>query len=220
MTPISQDTRLRNLYNQYLYLDDKAFYDKIRFYEQNENDVQIMRLEDSLWIQSEYLEAVFQTGDYNKYNKRSQDYLERLIYHNIKYFHGENPFEEVLHKKAASLYHAKRYDEAIENACQLLNINPTRKDTKKVLFYAHRSSHVFALKCIKAGLMGGLMMTAFLLLFQQLIVATFFATISDWFLDMTMWISLPVFTFFIGYMCFIDLKCRRKVRMNNRSLKE
>ena len=80
------DTRLRNLYNQYLYLDDKAYYDKVRFYEQNESDVFNMRLEDSLWIQSGYLSALFQIGEYRKYIDKAQKLLQRLIYHNISYF--------------------------------------------------------------------------------------------------------------------------------------
>ncbi len=207
MSPLSSDTRLRNLYNQYLYMDDKAFYDKIRFFDQNESDIMLMRLEDSLWIQSGYLDALFQTGEYKKYNDKSQQFLQRLIYHNIDYFHGENPYEETLHKKATALYHMRSYTPCIEHAKQLININPKRKDTRRVLFSAHRSAHTFALKLIKAGLMATLLMTAFLLVFQQIIVASFFSKMSHWFLQLILAITVPFLSFFLVYKVFIDIKC-------------
>lgn len=207
MKPLSSDTRLRNLYNQYLYIEDKAYYDKIRFFDQNESDILLMRLEDSLWIHSCYLDALFQTGEYKKFDIKAQDYLQRLIYHNISYFHGENPFEDTLHKKIISLYHIKNYDFCIDQARQLININPSRKDTQKVLFAAHRSSHTLALKTIKAGLMGTLLMTAFLLVFQQIIIASFFTKMSAWFLQLIMAVTIPFLSIFLGYKVFIDVKC-------------
>ena len=208
MNPLSPHIRLRNLYNQYLYLDDKAYYDKVRFYEQNNLDIQIMRLEDSLWIQNGYLESLYHIGDFRKYVNKSQSFLEKLIDHNISYFQGENPFEEVLHKRATSYYHLQEYDKSIDLAKQLININSARKDTIRVLFFAQRSSHILALKLIKAGIMASLLMAAFLLLFHQIVVANFFANISEWFLSLSMQISIVFFSILIICKLYIDIKAR------------
>ena len=51
-------------------------------------------------------------------------------------------------------------------------------------------------------------MTAFLLLFQQIIVASLFAKMSAWFLNLILYISIPLFSILIGVKLYIDLKCK------------
>lgn len=212
MTYFKPDTRLRNLYNQYLYMDDKAYYDKVRFFEQNENDVYNMRLEDSLWIQSGYLDAVFQIGKYKKYCDKSQDILQRLIYHNITNFHDENLYEEVLQKRACAFYNLKDYNRSIHISKELLKINPLRKDTRKILFYAYRSSHKRMLKFIKAAIMASLLSAAFILLFEQIVIASFFPEYIVSFLTITAAIFTPIFMLLIGVKVYIDFKSSYKSR--------
>lgn len=204
------DTRLRNLYNQYLYLDDKAYYDKMRFYEQNESDVFNMRLEDSLWIQSGYLSALFQIGEYRKYIDKAQKLLQRLIYHNISYFQEEDLYEETLHKMACAQYQLKQYDESIQVSKELLKINPERKDTKRVLFCAIRSTHQKSLKFIKAGIIASLLGAAFLLLFEQIVIFSFFPHLADWFLGLIAQIFIPVFIILIFFKLGIDFRSNRR----------
>ena len=210
MTLLPSHTRLRSLYNKYLYLDDNAYYDKVRFYEQNELDVYNMRLEDSLWIQSGYLEAVYKISDYKKYCNKSQDLLERLIFHNISYFQGEDLYQETLHRRAASLYHLKKYEDSIHTAEQLLKIDGCRNNTAKILFYAHRSSYQKTLKVIKAGLMAALLGSASVLLFEQIVVASFFPEMALWFLKLIACIFVPIFTLLVGAKIAIDVISFRK----------
>lgn len=212
MSPFKPDTRLRNLYNQYLYMDDKAYYDKVRFYEQNENDIFNMRLEDSLWIHKGYLDAVFQIGNYKKYTDISQALLQRLIYHNISYFQEEDIYEEVLHKRACSFYHIREYDKSIHISKELLKLNPQRKDTKKILFYAYRSSNTKALKIIKGAIMAALLSAAFILLFEQIVVASFFPEYIVNFLTITALVYGPIFILLIGAKVYIDFNSTQKSR--------
>jgi len=212
MNPISPHTRLRSLYNKYLYLDDNAYYDKKRFYEQNESDVQNMKLADSLWIESGYLDALFKISDYNKFCDKSQLFLERLIFHNISYFNGEQLFENILHKRAASYYQLRNYKKSIHNASELLKINPDRKDTQKILFYAIRSSHKLALKIIKASLMAFFLVTAVLLMFYQIVILSFFPDLNVVFLTTICWICIPIFLLLIGAKFGIDIKSYMKVK--------
>ena len=182
MTSFTQDTRLRNLFNQFLYLDEKAFYDKIRFYEQNEMDISNMQMSDYLWIHAYYLDAIFQIGDYRKYTDKAQILLQQIIYNNITIFQGENLYEEILQKRSCSFYHLKQYDQSIHIAQELLKLNPARKDTKKILYFSLRSKHVRFLKFIKAALVTSMLATAFLLLFEQIVVVSFFPNSVNWFL--------------------------------------
>lgn len=205
MTIIPSHTRLRSLYNKYLFLDEKAYYDKIRFYEQNELDVYNMCLEDSLWIQSGYLEAVYKISDYKKYCDKSQDLLERLIFHNISIFQGEDLYQDTLHMRAASFYHLKKYNDSIHTAEQLLKIDSLRNNTAKILFYAHRSSFKKTLKFIKAGLMAALLSTAAVLLFEQIVIASFFPEMITMFLKLIAYIFMPIFTILIGAKIAIDV---------------
>lgn len=212
MKPLSSHTRLRSLYNKYLYLDDNAYYDKKRFFEQNEADIQNMKLSDVLWIESGYLQALFMTNDYGKFCKRSQDFLEKLIFHNISYFNEEQIFEKILHQRAAAYYQLKDYEKSIHNAKELLKINPERKDTSKILFYAMRSSHVKTLKTVKAGFMVFFIFSGILLMFHQIVVLSFFPRYNADFIILMCSICIPVFLILLGIKCSVDVKSYFKIR--------
>ena len=212
MNPISPHIRLRSLYNKYLYLDDNAYYDKKRFYEQNESDVRNMKLADSLWIESGYLEALFKISEYGKFCQKSQIFLERLIYHNISYFNGEQIFEDILHKRAASFYQLRDYDSSIHNARELIKINPDRKDTQKILFYALRSSHKKTLKIIKACLMAFFLAAAVSLMLYQIIILSFFPEYSVLLIKIICWVFIPAFVSLIGAKIAIDVKSFLRVK--------
>lgn len=212
MSQLSSDTRLRSLYNKYLYLEDKAYHDKIRFYEHNQQDVYNMRLQDSLWIQSGYLEAVYEVGHYKKYIDISQDFLQRLIFENITYFNGENIYEEILQCRSVAFYQLKSYDESVHVAEQLLNINPERKDTRKILYFAHRSCFQKSLKFIKASSVVLALSAAFVLLFEQIVIASFFPEKVVFYLNITFSIFLPAFVILILSKLLIDALAYRKMR--------
>ncbi len=211
MNPLSSHTRLRSLYNKYLYLDDNAYYDKKRFFEQNESDIHNMKLSDALWIESGYLDALFKTSDFGKFCKRSQLFLEKLIFHNISYFNEEQLFEKILHQRAVSYYQLRNYDKCIHNAKELLRINPSRKDTRKILFYGIRSSHIKSLKVIKAGLMAFFLSSFMLLMFHQIIILSFFPELTFWFLQLICWMCIPAFLVLLGSKVGIDIKSKLKV---------
>ncbi len=212
MNPLSSHTRLRSLYNKYLYLDDHAYYDKKRFFEQNESDIYNMKLADAMWIETGYLQALFMTNEYGKFCHRSQVFLEKLIFHNISYFNEEQIFEKILHQRAAAYYQLRAYDKSIHNAKELLKINPERKDTKKILFYAIRSSHKKTLKAIKAGFMVFFLISAMLLLVHQIIVLSFYAAHHLEFLQLICFICIPMFLLLIGTKLGLDLKSYLQVK--------
>ncbi len=206
MNPLSSHTRLRSLYNKYLYLDDNAYYDKKRFFEQNESDIKNMKLSDALWIESGYLQALFMTNDYGRFCKRSQDFLEKLIFHNISYFNEEMLFEKLLHQRASAFYQLKDYKQSIHNAKELLKINPSRKDTRKILFYALRSSHVKTLKAVKAGFMAFFIFSGVLLMIHQIFILSFRPDLNIFYVKLMVGICVPIFLILLGVKCGVDIK--------------
>jgi tetratricopeptide (TPR) repeat protein len=212
MNPLSPHTRLRSLYNKYLYLDDKAYYDKKRFFEQNESDIKNMKLSDALWIESGYLQALFMTNDYGKFCKHSQNFLEKLIFHNISYFNEEQLFEKILHQRSAAFYQLKDYEQSIHNAKELLKINPHRKDTRKILYYALRSSHKKALKAVKAGLMVFFIFSGVLLMFHQIFILSFRPDLNMWFIKLMAGICIPIFLTLMGVKFGIYLKSYLQIK--------
>lgn len=206
MNPLPSHTRLKSLYNKYLYLDDKAYYDKKRFFEKNELEIANMKLADAIWIEEGYLDALYMTNDYGKFCKRSQKFLEKLIYHNISYFNEEQLFEKILHRRAVSYYRLRQYENSIHNAKELIKINPDRKDTRKVLFYAIRSSHKKTLKIIKAGFIVFFLSSSMMLLFHQIIILSFFGELNEWYLKLILWICGPTFLVLLMTKVSIDIK--------------
>jgi len=115
------------VYQEYLELDGSAYQDKIRYYERNQKEITHLPFKLSVEIQCECIMAYFEVGDYYAYLKQVDRLLQLVITDNIFEVKGKNIFEELLFRKAASLYNVVDYYQAEYVFSELLKINPDYK---------------------------------------------------------------------------------------------
>lgn len=213
-------TSLKSIYDQYMCIDDQAFYDKIRYFEKYEEEVLQMNLKASIYIHYEYLKALYLVEDFGKYIYQSQHMLERIIEENIGIFQGEDLFQEVLQRRAASYYYLSRYKEATYHAKELLAIDFQRKDTKRVLYFSVRNSFVRFRKFLKAALLVVSFTGAITLLFEQIVVASFYPDQAIWIIQYTILVFIALYVLLIIGKLYTDIsawfevnQCLQKCRL-------
>ena len=116
--------RQNELYLHYYQINKSAYYDKIRFFEKNRHQLGQLSLHEVLEIKSDYAFALFEMGKYLKYLTICDELLETVIKDNIYDVNGKDVFEELLFRKAASLFNLNEYSESTQICKELIAINP------------------------------------------------------------------------------------------------
>lgn len=104
---------------------------KVRFYEQYSRE--LSNIDYHLWVEIKisYINALFEIRRYHKVLQLVDALIEEVVIENI--YADPDPYEELLYKKAASLYNNRRYDRCSIILLQLIKINP-QEDLYKKLF--------------------------------------------------------------------------------------
>ncbi len=116
--------RQNELYLHYYQINKSAYYDKIRFFEKNRHQFDKLSFREVLEIKSDYAFALFEMGKYSKYLSICDELLETVIKDNIYDVNEKDVFEELLFRKAASLFNLKEYNESTQICKELIAINP------------------------------------------------------------------------------------------------
>ncbi len=116
--------RHNQLYLHYYQINKSAYYDKIRFFEKNRDQLFQLSYHEILEIKSDYAFALFEMGKYSKYLNICDELLETVIIDNIYDINGKDVFEELLYRKAASLYNLNNYTKSMQICKELIAINP------------------------------------------------------------------------------------------------
>lgn len=103
-------------YSDYYYL--------IRFYEQNNEDIYFLPLDEGMIMSYYYANALFETQEYKLHIQIANELLEQSIIHNIRYIDGEDVYMTVLYKKANAHLRLGQLDTAKRLSTQLLRLEP------------------------------------------------------------------------------------------------
>lgn len=103
-------------YSDYYYL--------IRFYEQNNKDINFLPLDEGIIMSYYYANALFETQEYELYLQVANELLEQSIIHNIRYIDGEDVYMTVLYKKTSVHLKLGQLETAQRLSTQLLRLEP------------------------------------------------------------------------------------------------
>lgn len=100
------------------------FRDRVRFFDEHAQE--LSQLEYHIWVDIKfwYIHALFEMGSYHKLLLLVDKLIEEIVIDNIDVQDVEDSFEELLYKKAASLYNTDQHYEATDILRQLIKINP------------------------------------------------------------------------------------------------
>jgi tetratricopeptide (TPR) repeat protein len=133
---MSRDNIYEDIYFRYYNLGNHAYYDKTRFYEAYIQRNSSLNREEKFDLTLDYIKALFAIGKYEKYLEMADAVIEAVIEENIITIHDEDVFQDLLFKKAASLYNLKKYEDSIYILNQLVRINKKDRDYRLMLWLA------------------------------------------------------------------------------------
>jgi tetratricopeptide (TPR) repeat protein len=133
---MNHDNIYNDLYFRYYNLGSGAYSDKVWFYEEFIQKNNALLYEEKLDLTIDYVQALFSIGKYQKYLSQIDPIIEQVVRENIFTINDHDIFQELLFKKAASLYNLDKLEESISILNQLIKINPKQKDYKSLYWIA------------------------------------------------------------------------------------
>ncbi|MFZ1750281.1 MAG: hypothetical protein WAU01_08825 [Saprospiraceae bacterium] len=117
------DSTFRRVYLQYFRLGETAYREKVRYYEENPDEIAALYFDDRLDIDFDYLYCLFEVGRYERFLSKVDPFIELIVVENIYEFRNENIYHELLFRKAACLYQMKQFSKSEEILRQLTRMN-------------------------------------------------------------------------------------------------
>lgn len=114
-------------------LDEKAYRDMIRFYEEREDDIKQLDFQEFFELLLAYIDALFEIGSYRKYLLLVDYAIECSFTNNVRHIGQKDVFYHLLFRKAASLYNTLSYKKADYILRELIRINPEREEVSQFL---------------------------------------------------------------------------------------
>lgn len=102
-------------YSDYYYL--------IRFYEQYHKDIHKLPFDEALIMSYYYANALFETQEYDTLIETSNEILQQVMLHNVRYIDGEDVYMNVLHKKTIAHLRLGEIETATKFATQLVRMD-------------------------------------------------------------------------------------------------
>jgi len=112
------------VYLEYQEIDYTEFQEKIRYFERNRKAIATLSYELRLELSLEYVVSLFEVGEYYQYLKHVDKLLAIVIEENIFSVDGDDIYQELLYRKAASLYNIVDYYGADHILKELCKIDP------------------------------------------------------------------------------------------------
>lgn len=109
-------------------IEENDYRKLIRFFEEKKQIIYKLDFEEQFELLLAYVNALFEIGAYQKYLLVVDFVVESSVLHNIKSFKGEDVFQKLLFRKAASLFNVNENEKADYVLRELIRINPDDKD--------------------------------------------------------------------------------------------
>ncbi len=142
-------------------IEENDFQQMIRFYEEHELNIKQLEFEEYFELLVTYVNALFETGAYERHLVEVDVVIENSILRNIQYFKGEDIYRRMLFKKAASHFNLKNFKQAEYVLRELIKIDPFDKDPILFLKKCLRKSRFNLIKVVWAIAIFLILVTAF-----------------------------------------------------------
>ncbi len=125
--PSPQQKYQSKVYQIFKEIGEQEYQTIVRFFEEHEQDIQLLTFEEYFELLFSYTNALFEVGAYSNYIDTCDFAIESSIQFNVKDFNGEDIYRKLLFRKAASYYHLMQYDEAEHILQELIRMKPKDK---------------------------------------------------------------------------------------------
>lgn len=169
-----QPTYRLRLYRDFKALDAADFHSMVRYYEQHEHDLRTLDFEEYLDCTLAYLEALFQTGEYERLLPLCDELLELTIMHNVGMWGGKDLYTQLLFRKATAHYNIHEFARAEHVLQELLKINPHHALARRFLYKVLLHQKPAWLLACRAAFVGLTLLSATVIALEFFVLRNFF----------------------------------------------
>ncbi len=162
------------LYRNFKAIDASDYHGIVRYYEQFEEAIGSLDMEEYLDCTWTYTNALFETGNFGQHLVMCDHLLELVIMHNIETWGGEDIYAKLLFKKAAALYQTQEYAKSAYVLRELVKIYPGNPVPRRFLCACLRRQKPRWLFNTRAVAMALTFLTAGLIALELFVVHPFF----------------------------------------------
>ncbi|MCO6479085.1 MAG: hypothetical protein J5I94_20790 [Phaeodactylibacter sp.] len=126
--PFYQSTYHSRIFRDFREIDAVNYRRIIRFYEDKEEDIKRLDFDEYFELITAYVNALFEVGAYQKHLLMVDVVVEMVIVNNVEVYKGEDIYQKMLFRKAASLYNILEYAKAEYILRELIKIDPFNED--------------------------------------------------------------------------------------------
>lgn len=146
----------------------------IRFFEDRERVIYRLDFDERFELLLAYVNALFEIGAYQKYLLVVDFVVESSVVHNIKLFRGEDVFQKLLFRKAASFFNTGEYEKADYILRELIRIDPDDEDAVLFLKKCLRKMRPALINSSRAVGIFMFLLAAFVICIEVLFVRPFY----------------------------------------------
>ncbi len=162
------------LYREFMEIEPGSYHQIIRFVEGHESELEYIYEEERFELLESYVSALFEVGAYRKHLHQIDRVIEEIMEHNIRFYKGEDVFQKMLFRKAASHFQLLEYEQAEFVLMELLRINPAYADAAQFLKKCRRVQRPRLLRQSKALSVLLFMLAALVIAVEVLVVRNFY----------------------------------------------
>lgn len=177
--PFYQSTYHSKIFRDFKEIDAANYRRIIRFYEDKEEEIRQMEFQEYFQLLTAYVNALFEVGAYQKHLLMVDIVIEMAIVHNVELYRGEDIYQKMLFRKAASLYNIMDYDKAEYILRELIKIDPYSEDAVLFLRKCLRRKQPAFLHSAKAASIFLFLLSAFVISIEMLFVRPFYKQQAD-----------------------------------------
>lgn len=114
----------KDFYFEYHRIGNKAYRDKVRYYEENKSSVGHLSYEERVDVELDYVICLFEIGKYHKFLSKVESLIVVVIQDNIYNYNGINIYNDLLFKKSACLFNTGQYNKSEKILKTVVNLDP------------------------------------------------------------------------------------------------
>jgi len=167
------------VYQEFKGIEQSEFRNIVRFFESRTEEIVHLEFNEYFELLLSYAEALFEIGTYHSFLAVADQAIAITIEQNIKYYHGEDVFFNILFKKAAAHYNLMEYDKAIHILQELVKMDSANELTVRFLKKCSRQKKPGYLKSTRAISVFLFLLTAGIIALELCLVRPFFSAYID-----------------------------------------
>ncbi len=177
--PFYQSTYHSRIFRDFREIDAANYRRIIRFYEDKEEDIKRLDFDEYFELITAYVNALFEVGAYQKHLLMVDVVVEMAIVNNVEMYKGEDIYQKMLFRKAASLYNIIEYAKAEYILRELIKIDPFNEDFILFLRKCLRKKEPGFLNKAKATSIFLFLLSAFIISLEVLFIRPFYKNHVD-----------------------------------------